>query len=96
MPVNTLPEGTSNASFFVVCDKRDDIKRYICEFIGTYTLVFFAAGAVVVSASMEGTLGAIGGGLISGLVLMVIIFAFAHVSGGRRAPPCRGSAGGSA
>jgi MIP family channel proteins len=66
--------------------RRDDIKRYICEFIGTYTLVFFAAGAVVVSASMEGTLGAIGGGLISGLVLMVIIFAFAHVSGGHVNP----------
>ena len=27
MPVNTLPGGTSKASFFVVCDKRDDINR---------------------------------------------------------------------
>jgi len=27
MPVNTLPEGTGKASFFVVCDKRDDINR---------------------------------------------------------------------
>jgi len=66
--------------------RRDDLRRYICEFIGTYTLVFFAAGAVVVSASMDGALGAIGGGLISGLVLMVVIFAFAHVSGGHVNP----------
>jgi len=61
--------------------RDDDLKRYICEVIGTFTLVFFAAGAVMVSALTEGDLGAIGGGLISGLVLMIIIFTFAHVSG---------------
>ena len=27
MPVNTLPAGTGKASWFVVCDKRDDINR---------------------------------------------------------------------
>jgi len=27
MPVNTLPEGMHKASWFVVCDKRDDINR---------------------------------------------------------------------
>jgi len=27
MPVNTLPEGMRKASWFVVCDKRDDINR---------------------------------------------------------------------
>ena len=27
MPVNTLPEGKGKASWFVVCDKRDDINR---------------------------------------------------------------------
>jgi glycerol uptake facilitator-like aquaporin len=66
--------------------QAEDFKKYVCEFIGTYALVFFAAGAVVVSASMGGTLGAIGGGLISGLVLMVVIFAFAHISGGHVNP----------
>ncbi len=64
----------------------EDFRKYVCEFIGTFALVFFAAGAVVVSASMDGALGAIGGGLISGLVLMVVIFAFAHISGGHVNP----------
>ena len=59
----------------------DDGRRYCCEFIGTFSLVFFAAGAVVVSEFMGGSLGAIGGGLISGLVITVVIYAFGHVSG---------------
>lgn len=59
----------------------DDLRRYVCEFIGTFSLVFFAAGAVVVSALTDGSLGAIGGGLISGLVITVVIYAFGHVSG---------------
>jgi len=59
----------------------DDIRRYLCEFIGTFSLVFFAAGAVVVSDLTGGGLGAIGGGLISGLIITVVIYAFGHVSG---------------
>ena len=59
----------------------DDLRRYCCEFIGTFSLVFFAAGAVVVDAKMGGTLGAIGSGLISGLIITVVIYAFGHVSG---------------
>jgi len=51
----------------------DDIRRYLCEFIGTFSLVFFAAGAVVVSDLTGGGLGAIGGGLISGLIITVVI-----------------------
>ncbi len=39
----------------------DDCRKYCCEFIGTFSLVFFAAGAVVVSEFMGGSLGAIGG-----------------------------------
>ena len=33
------------------------MRRYFCEFIGTFSLVFFAAGAVVVDALMGGSLG---------------------------------------
>jgi MIP family channel proteins len=59
----------------------DDFRRYACEFIGTFTLVAFAAGAVMVDAMTGGSLGPIGYGSASGIVLMAIIFAFAHVSG---------------
>ena len=59
----------------------DAWKKYTCEFIGTYALVFFAAGAVVISVAMDGSLGAIGGGLISGLIISVVIYTFGHISG---------------
>jgi len=59
----------------------DDFKRYAAEFLGTYMLVFFAAGAVVVSSKIGGLPGPIMGGISSGLILMNVIWAFAHVSG---------------
>ncbi|RMD62317.1 MAG: aquaporin [Alphaproteobacteria bacterium] len=59
---------------------KDDWRKYVCELIGTFTLVFFAAGAVMVG-DLTGDLGAIGAGLISGLVITVVIYAFGHVSG---------------
>jgi MIP family channel proteins len=59
----------------------DDFRRYACEFIGTFTLVVFAAGAVMVDAMTGGSLGPVGYGSASGIVLMAIIFTFAHVSG---------------
>lgn len=57
-----------------------DLSKYGCEFIGTFMLVFFAAGAVMVG-TVTGGLGAIGPGLISGLVITVVIYCFGHVSG---------------
>ncbi len=56
-------------------------QKYVCEFVGTYALVFFAAGAVMVSEHTGGGLGAIGAGLISGLIITVVIYTFGHISG---------------
>jgi MIP family channel proteins len=61
--------------------EADAWRKYICELIGTYALVFFAAGAVMVDSVTNGELGAIGGGLISGLVISIVIYTFGHVSG---------------
>jgi MIP family channel proteins len=58
----------------------DDVRKYACEFIGAFALVFFAAGAVMVGA-LTGLIGSIGSGLISGLVITVVIYTFGHVSG---------------
>lgn len=57
-----------------------DLNKYLCEFIGTFSLVFFAAGAVMVTA-LTGQPGPIGAGLISGLVISIVIYTFGHVSG---------------
>ncbi|MFQ5785890.1 MAG: MIP/aquaporin family protein [Alphaproteobacteria bacterium] len=66
--------------------RADDWRKYICEFIGTYTLVFFAAGAVMIDSVLDGNLGAIGGGLIAGLVISIVIYTFGHISGGHVNP----------
>ena len=58
----------------------DDFRKYSCEFIGTFSLVFFAAGAVMISA-MTNNLNPIGGGLISGLIITIVIYTFGHISG---------------
>jgi MIP family channel proteins len=60
--------------------RRDDWRKYCCEFIGTFSLVFFAAGAVMIG-SKTGDLGAIGGGVISGLIVTIVIYTFGHISG---------------
>jgi len=61
--------------------RQDDWRKYLSEFIGTFTLVFFAAGSWVASAMTDGSLGTIGPGIISGLVIMIVIYAFGHISG---------------
>lgn len=66
--------------------KDGDLQRYAAEFLGTYLLVFFAAGAVMTSAMTGAASGQIIGGVSSGLVLMIVIWAFGGVSGGHVNP----------
>ena len=56
------------------------LKKYLCEFIGTFSLVFFAAGAVMIS-EVYSNIGALGSGLISGGIITVVIFSFGQISG---------------
>ena len=55
-------------------------RAYIAEFIGTFTLVFIGAGAVMVNAAFGGG-GLVGIALAHGLTLMVMIYALGHISG---------------
>ena len=57
-----------------------DLRRYCCEFIGTFSLVFFAAGAVVVDAKMAAR-SAPSARPDLGLIITVVIYTFGHVSG---------------
>ena len=60
---------------------REELDACACEFIGTFALVFFAAGAVMVDAMAGGGLGSIGAGIISGAIIAIVIYCFAHISG---------------
>jgi MIP family channel proteins len=51
------------------------MKSYIAEFVGTFALVFFGAGAVVAD------IGIVGVALAHGLVLMCMVYAIGHISG---------------
>ncbi len=60
--------------------QHSPFQKYVCEFIGTFALVFFAAGAVMVGA-LYSEIGAIGSGLISGAIITIVIFTFGPISG---------------
>lgn len=64
----------------------EDLQKYTAEFIGTFLLVFFAAGAAMVSTQTAAPAGAVISGLASGLILMIVIWIFAGISGGHVNP----------
>ncbi|MDE2822466.1 MAG: MIP family channel protein [Chloroflexota bacterium] len=56
-------------------------RRAIAECIGTFGLVFIAAGAAMVDETSGGGLGIIGNALASGLVVTAMVYATGHISG---------------
>lgn len=55
-------------------------KKLIAEFLGTYILMFLGTGAIVVDELMQ-TLSPMWISLLFGMLVMVIIYAFGHISG---------------
>ena len=53
----------------------------IAEFLGTFFLIFFGCGAIVVDTLFGGDLGHVGICIVFGLVVMAVIYAFGNVSG---------------
>lgn len=63
-----------------------NLGRYLAEFIGTATLVFFAAGSVMAASMIGGLPTPLIGGAASGIVLMILIWSFLDISGGHFNP----------
>lgn len=57
------------------------MKKYISEFIGTFALVFFGTGAVIVNQQTDGSLGLIGISAAFGIIISAMIYVFGSVSG---------------
>ena len=53
----------------------------LAEFLGTFFLVFFGCGAVIVNELFGGELGQLGICIVFGLVVMAVIYSFGNVSG---------------
>ena len=55
--------------------------RLAAEFVGTFSLVFAGTGAIIINSVTGGAVSHVGIGLTFGLIIMVMIYAFGHVSG---------------
>lgn len=56
-------------------------RRAVAECIGTFGLVFIAAGAAMADELSNGGLGLVGNALASGLIVSAMIYATGHISG---------------
>ncbi|UCD23698.1 MAG: aquaporin, partial [Gemmatimonadota bacterium] len=61
-------------------------RRLTAEFLGTFTLVFVSAGAIVVNAWTNNGLGLVGAALATALVYAVMITITMNISGGHLNP----------
>ena len=61
-------------------------QRVAAEFVGTFALVFAGAGAIVIDAKQDGAITHVGVAATFGLVIMVMIYAVGHISGGHFNP----------
>lgn len=64
---------------------RLDGKSFLAELIGTFTLVFFGAGAIMTQNANQ-MVGMTGIAVAHGLAILVMIYAFGHISGGHFNP----------
>src|SRR5437879_3513547 len=61
-------------------------RRLGAEFVGTFALVFAGAGAIVIDTRQHGAVTHVGIAATFGLVIMVMIYAVGHISGGHFNP----------
>lgn len=54
---------------------------YAAEALGTFGLVFAGCGAIMIDTLSHGTITHVGVGLVFGLIITVMIYAFGHISG---------------
>lgn len=64
------------------------LQKLFAEFLGTFALVFFGAGAVCIDFQLRssGGLGLLGVALASGLAFAIMVSALGHISGGHFNP----------
>src|ERR1700676_1402445 len=63
-------------------------QKFAAEFLGTFALVFFGAGAVCADRYLQssGGIGVLGIALASGLAMAIMVSALGHISGGHFNP----------
>jgi len=62
------------------------MKKYLSEFIGTFALVFFGTGAIIVDEISQGKITHLGVSICFGLIVMAMIYALGEKSGAHLNP----------
>lgn len=62
------------------------MKRYIAEVLGTFALVFFGTGAIIVNQETAGLIGHAGVAATFGLIVAAMIYTFGNASGAHLNP----------
>ena len=65
---------------------KQDAKRLVAEFLGTFALVFAGTGAIVINGAANGTVTHVGIALTFGLIVLAMIYTFGDVSGAHLNP----------
>ena len=61
--------------------KKYKMKKYIAEFIGTFTMMFCGTGSMTINEVTGGDVTHVGIGITWGLIVMAMIYAFGEISG---------------
>jgi aquaporin Z len=62
------------------------MKKYLAEFIGTFALVFFGTGAIIVNQETHGAISHAGIALTFGLIVAAMIYSLGNISGAHLNP----------
>lgn len=65
---------------------RDQTKKQIAEFIGTFSLVFAGTGAIVINDVSGGAITHVGVAITFGLIVLAMIYAIGEISGAHLNP----------
>ncbi len=60
---------------------KEQMQTALAEFIGTFFLVFFGCGSIIIDQNLEGILGLQGIAFAFGLIVMAIVYSIGHISG---------------
>lgn len=61
-------------------------KKYFAEILGTFALVFFGTGAIIINQQTNGAITHMGVSITFGLIVMVMIYALGNISGAHLNP----------
>lgn len=62
------------------------MRKYLAELLGTFALVFFGTGAIIVNEEIKGSVTQTGIAISFGLIVMVMIYTLGNISGAHLNP----------